>query len=155
MDQAGLRLALDGIANRDLQRGVVGLYVDRLDLDAIAEPLLEGALHLELHRGGQLIAERRKRQLHQSAAKGRTVDAFARGREEHLRDQVLDVLIGIGSRRASPAVEAEGKRDLRHRQITSRAPLLIETLADVSATLLDRKSTRLNSSHSSISYAVF
>src|SRR3712207_7171873 len=36
----------------------------------------------------------------------------------------------------------------------SAAALLVEALAD-SATLLDRKSTRLNSSHANISYAVF
>src|SRR5262249_3442535 len=82
--------------------------------DQVAEPLLQRALDEELGRAHQLVAQRREDELEQAAAEARPVHALAGRREEHLLDEVSDVL-GLGGRcGASAGVDPEGGRDRRH-----------------------------------------
>ena len=81
------------IADGDAQNGIFVRHIDRIDLDQIAEVLLERALHEVLGGGGEFVAVRRKNQTKQAAPEVRTVDPFARRGEEHLLDQVADVRV--------------------------------------------------------------
>ena len=59
----------------------------------VAEPLLERALDEELGRRRELVAVRREDELQQAAAERRAVDPLAGRREQHLLDQVADVVV--------------------------------------------------------------
>src|SRR5689334_23653372 len=61
---------------------------------------------------------------------------------------------GDGDDADSGDVRMLAVRPLAHREIGDLVPVLREPLSEVPIPALDRKSTRLNSSHSSISYAV-
>src|SRR2546427_5401828 len=50
---------------------------------------------------------------------------------------------------------AERRREVKHREVVARHNLAPHDLRAVGGAERDRKSTRLNSSHSQISYAVF
>src|SRR3712207_8794037 len=65
------------------------------------------------------------------------------------RSHAADVQPGPGGHRARPADPARRRRD---RSVTALLSALPALPAEVT---LDRKSTRLNSSHANISYAVF
>ena len=80
---------------------VLGFDLHRLDDDQIAEPLLQRALNEELRGRGQRVAVGRKHELHQAAAEVGPVDPLARRGEQHLLDQVADVLVVVGFRRAA------------------------------------------------------
>src|SRR2546422_3051762 len=67
-------------------------------------------------------------------------------------EELLAHLVGAGTR-AESAVRSGWKRSLRVRRILSGRRQW--TVGAAAAVLIDRKSTRLNSSHGYISYAVF
>ena len=90
----GLR-APDEIADRDAQGGVFVRHVDRIDLDEIAEILLERTLDEVLRGRGELVAVRREDQTQQAAAEVGPIDPFARRGEKHLLDQVADVRVVV------------------------------------------------------------
>src|SRR3712207_7395648 len=69
------------------------------------------------------------------------------GREQHL-DELLGQ--GLRERAVDRAVEADHAAERRHRVARERPLVGLERRA-----AQDRKSTRLNSSHANISYAVF
>src|SRR3712207_7975187 len=74
---------------------------------------------------------------------------FRSQRELHAGHRLLDDPVGVDdAERVLPGVEARDLRDQRPIDVDA------ELLADVGG-VLDRKSTRLNSSHANISYAVF
>src|SRR5262249_50663312 len=76
--------------------------LDRLDRDQAAELLLERALDEVLRRGDQLGAARLEDKPEQAASEVGAHDALSGRGEEHLLDQVAQVVIGAG-RRGSPA----------------------------------------------------
>ena len=78
---------------------VLGSHLDGLDLDLVGQPLLERALDQHLRRGREHLAAGREDQRLQPAAEVGPVDALAGVGEQHLADQVADVL---GRRRWSP-----------------------------------------------------
>src|SRR5262245_7134620 len=100
-----LSASADTVLRRDAKRRVFALDLDRLDFDQVAEPLLQRALHEESHGGGELIAIWREDQLHQPTAEVRAVDALAGRGEENLLDQIADVRVAVGRRRAPASVE--------------------------------------------------
>lgn len=74
-------LALLGAAHhvldRYLHRRFLALDPHRFDHDHLAQPLLERALHRQLHSGAEALAVRLEDQLQQAAAEGWAVDPFA------------------------------------------------------------------------------
>jgi hypothetical protein len=62
-------------------------------------------LRQELRGGRQFVAARREDELHQPTAEGGTVDALSRRGEEHLLDQVTDVVVARRFGGAFPVVE--------------------------------------------------
>src|SRR5207253_6628522 len=87
----------------------------------------------------------------------RVVEAFACGaivNPDGLRNQVVGAIIqGLGGA-LFEAVEFENGQIKNPRFATYRVPRFRD-VPEIEAVLLDRKSTRLNSSHVAISYAVF
>ena len=83
------------IANRDAQGGIFILHLDRIDLDEIAEVLLERSLDEILGGGGELVAIRREDELEQTAPEVGAIDPFARRGEKHLLDQVANVRVVV------------------------------------------------------------
>ena len=102
----------DEIAHRDAQGGILVLDFDRIDLNEIAEILLERTLDEILRGGGEFVAVRRKDQLEQAAAEIRTVHPFARRGEKHLLDQVANVRVVVHLGRPAARVEVIWKVDV-------------------------------------------
>ena len=91
-------------------------------LDEVAEPGLQGALHEHLQRRGELVAVGGEGELQQAAAEGGAHDALPRRREQHLLDQVTQVLIG----RASPR-SGRARRSAAARRSARAAPGYVTT----------------------------
>src|SRR5262249_820484 len=110
--------AMDNVLYGDAHGAVVALHVDTLDLDDVAEPLLQCTLHKELRRGDKLVAGRHEHKLRQPGSEGRSVDALARRGEEHLLDKIPNVLVRGGERGSSAAVDLEWIIEERHAAFT-------------------------------------
>ena len=106
--------AADDVLHRHAQRRVLGFDAHGLDDDQIAEPLLQRALHEHLRGRRQHVAVGREHQLQQAAAEIRPHDALARAGEQHLLDQIANVIGVAGLRRAAAAIEPIGKIDVGH-----------------------------------------
>ena len=81
--------------------------VDLMNHDHAVQPAGQRALHEKLRRRRQLIAVGHEGQLADPASEIGAVDAFSRGREQDLVDQVADVVVAIGLGRAAAAVDLE------------------------------------------------
>ena len=93
------------IADRDAQSGIFICHIHRIDLDQIAEILLERTLDEVLRGSGELAAVWRENQPKQAAAKVGTIDPFAGRGEKDLLDQVADVRVVIDFSRPAARVE--------------------------------------------------
>jgi hypothetical protein len=100
------------IADGDTQNGIFVRHIHRIDLDQVAEVLLERSLDEVLGGGGELIAVRRKDQPEQPAPKIGAIHPFAWRGEEHLLDQVANVRIVVDLSRPAARVEVIWKIDV-------------------------------------------
>ena len=93
--------------------------LDRLDGDQVPELLLERALHDVLRRRDELRPARLEDEAEQAAAEVGPHHALARRGEEHLLDQVAQVVVGVVAGRAAAPVDVVREVDVR---VMSRAP---------------------------------
>src|SRR5215213_1213352 len=107
-----LLVATDHVLDRHPQSSLFALDLRGLHLDQLPQPLLQGSLHQELGGRGQLVAVGREDKLHQPAAEVRAVNAFAGRGEQHLLDQVTDVVLLIRVGSPAPDVQVEWVVDL-------------------------------------------
>ena len=107
-------------ANDELDRhaegGIDGVHAHRLDQDLVAEPALQGALHQHLGRRRQHVTVG-EHELEQATAEFWAHHALARAGEQHLRDQIAEVIGLVAVRRAAAIVESKRKVHVNHRQI--------------------------------------
>ena len=89
-------------------------HLDRLDRDQVAELLLQRALDEVLGRGDELGPARLEDEREQAAAEVGPHHALARRGEEHLLDQVAQVVVGARARGPAAAVDVVGEVDLGH-----------------------------------------
>ena len=78
------------------------------------ELLLQRPLDEVLRRRDELRPARLEDQAEQAAAEVGPHHALARRREEHLLDQVAQVVVGARGRGAAAAVDVVGKVEVRH-----------------------------------------
>src|SRR5438093_4531039 len=97
-----------GVGDGDGQPLLERLDLDTLDGDLLLEPLLQRALYEQLRRRRQRARVRAEEERLQATAEVGPVDALARAREEHLEDEVADVIVVSGHAGAPAAVEVEG-----------------------------------------------
>src|SRR6185503_13956182 len=105
---------------RNAEHAVIARDAHALHRDALAEPLLERTLDQELRRGSELIGERLEDEGEETAAERRTVHAFSRAGEEHLLDEVTEMLVIARARRAPPTIDVVRVIDVHARHLTSR-----------------------------------
>src|SRR5262249_27136282 len=104
---------------RHAQGRVDAVDLNGLDMDQAAQRLLQGSLDQELRGSCELLAVGREHQLREPGAEGRPVHALARRGEQHLLNQVADVIVGAGRLcGAAAAIEAIGECDVGHVPLT-------------------------------------
>ena len=94
-DGLALLSAPHDIVDAHLQCRVDGFDLDGVDLDRIAQVLLQVALDHELHRGRELRAVPGEDELLQAAAEIRPIHALTRPRQQKLFDQIANVIIFV------------------------------------------------------------
>ena len=112
-----------GVLHRHLQRRVDGLDRDGVHRDQVRKVLLQRALHEELRRGRERAAVRLEDKGQQAGAEVGAHHALAGRGEQHLLDEVADVIGRAGGCGAAAAVEMVGMIQRRHgigsRQVAS------------------------------------
>lgn len=78
-----------------------------IDLDQMAQPLVQSALHQKLGGCGHFAAVGLEKGLQKAAAEVRPVDAFAGVGKQKLLDQLADVAVFVGSSRLALIIELE------------------------------------------------
>jgi hypothetical protein len=93
------------IADRDAYSRIFACHIHRIDLDQVAEILLERTLDKVLRSGSELAAVWPKNQAKQPGAEIWTVHSFSGRGEKHLLDQIADVRVVIDFSRPAARIE--------------------------------------------------
>lgn len=96
------------ILNYHIENGIFAFHLHCFYLDQLSEPLLNLSLDEKLGGRCEFAAVCSKYELHQAAAKVRSVDPFSGNGEQDLFDQVSDMPLGI--RRCSSSCAIDSKR---------------------------------------------
>ena len=113
-----LQIAANHVLDGDSEDLVATVDLHRLDLNQVAQPLLQRALDQKLGGSGQLVAVGCEQQLLQAGAKARSIDPLSGRGEQHLLDQVADVVIGVRPGRPPAAVQVKRIVDVHHMPLT-------------------------------------
>ena len=100
------------VANRYLDRRFLSLHVDFGYGNAIAKPLLQGCLCRDLARLSKQIAVGSEDELTKTAPELRTIHAFARRGEEHLFDELANMIFSFGGRSTPASIHLVGIGDV-------------------------------------------